>query len=253
MKITFLGTSHGDPTLTRQQSATLLKTQDRYYLIDAGDGTTTSLIRSGVLPAMISGIFITHMHSDHSAGLPLILEQTIKRRNKYPDINPAVRLPDPKAKQILQAWLELNSVPNVQSLDIQTYQEGFFYDDGFIKIEAFPTKHLEWSTKNPDLKSYSFKITAENKNFLFTGDLCGDFSDFPFDAASGSDLLVSELVHFPIEKAYEQLKDLKIGRLVFNHLSNRWQDPKEIPYALELFNSVPYPVEFSYDGMSIEI
>jgi ribonuclease BN (tRNA processing enzyme) len=193
------------------------------------------------------------MHLDHSGGLPGILEQTIKYRKKYPDIDPAVRLPDPKAEPIIRSWIGINSVPNVQSLDIQTYREGVFYDDGFVRMEAFPTKHLEWAAKDPELKSYSFRITAENRRVLFTGDLCGDFSDFPFDAASGSDLLVSELVHFPIEKAYEHLKNLKIGRLIFNHLANRWQDPKEIPYALELFQSVPYPVEFSRDGMSIEI
>ena len=253
MKITFLGTSHGDPTQTRQQSAALLETQGRYYLIDAGDGAATRMIRSGIFPAMITGIFITHMHLDHSSGLPVILEQAIKHRKKYPNIDPAVRLPDPRAEKILRSWIEINGVPKVQSLDIQTSREGIFYDDGFIKMEAFQTKHLEWSAKNPELKSYSFRITAEGKRCLFTGDLCGDFSDFPFDAASDSDLLVSELVHFPIEKAYEYLKDLKIGRLIFNHLANRWQDSKEIPYALGLFKSVPYPVEFGYDGMSIEV
>ena len=75
MNITFLGTSSGVPTLTRNVSSLALKlTQTaEVWLFDCGEGTQHQLMKSDIKSSQIKKIFITHMHGDHIYGLPGLL------------------------------------------------------------------------------------------------------------------------------------------------------------------------------------
>ena len=75
MKITFLGTSSGVPTLTRNVSSLALKLSQtaEVWLFDCGEGTQHQLMRSNIKSSQIKKIFITHMHGDHIYGLPGLL------------------------------------------------------------------------------------------------------------------------------------------------------------------------------------
>ena len=75
MNITFLGTSSGVPTLTRNVSSLALKLSQtaEVWLFDCGEGTQHQLMKSNVKSSQIKKIFITHMHGDHIYGLPGLL------------------------------------------------------------------------------------------------------------------------------------------------------------------------------------
>ena len=75
MNITFLGTSSGVPTLTRNVSSLALKLSQKaeVWLFDCGEGTQLQLMRSNIKSSQIKKIFITHMHGDHIYGLPGLL------------------------------------------------------------------------------------------------------------------------------------------------------------------------------------
>ncbi len=75
MNITFLGTSSGVPTLTRNVSSLALKLSQRaeVWLFDCGEGTQHQLIKSHIKSSQIKKIFVTHMHGDHIYGLPGLL------------------------------------------------------------------------------------------------------------------------------------------------------------------------------------
>ena len=69
MKITFLGTSHGVPSASRYCSSALVECGDNVYLIDGGAPVADLLIRYGIPYEKLRGVFVTHMHSDHTFGL----------------------------------------------------------------------------------------------------------------------------------------------------------------------------------------
>jgi len=75
VNITFLGTSSGVPTLTRNVSSLALKLSQKaeVWLFDCGEGTQHQLMKSNIKSSQIKKIFITHMHGDHIYGLPGLL------------------------------------------------------------------------------------------------------------------------------------------------------------------------------------
>lgn len=75
MKITFLGTSSGMPTVQRNVTAAALAPAQgkRWYLIDCGEATQHQLLRTSLSMLHLRAIFITHVHGDHCYGLPGLL------------------------------------------------------------------------------------------------------------------------------------------------------------------------------------
>ncbi len=75
MQITFLGTSSGVPTRSRNVSALAVRLPQRpeIWLFDCGEGTQHQFLRSELRTSQLRKIFITHMHGDHIYGLPGLL------------------------------------------------------------------------------------------------------------------------------------------------------------------------------------
>lgn len=71
MQITFLGTSSGVPTRSRNVSSIALRLPQRaeVWLFDCGEGTQHQFLRSDLKVSQLSRIFITHLHGDHIFGL----------------------------------------------------------------------------------------------------------------------------------------------------------------------------------------
>ncbi len=74
MRLVFLGTSAGAPTRERNVSSVALVHDDgEVWLVDCGEATQHQLLRSPVRPARIRKILLTHLHGDHSFGVPGLL------------------------------------------------------------------------------------------------------------------------------------------------------------------------------------
>lgn len=71
MKLTLLGTGGGgSPRLERAGAAVLVSVGDHRLLFDCGPSATVQLLRSGVRPASVGPVFLTHHHFDHIVDLP---------------------------------------------------------------------------------------------------------------------------------------------------------------------------------------
>ena len=64
-----LGTGNPLPDPRRAGASTLLRAGDDRWLVDAGRGVCMRLAAAGVLPVMLGGVLLTHLHSDHICDL----------------------------------------------------------------------------------------------------------------------------------------------------------------------------------------
>jgi len=68
-EVTILGSSSATPVFNRNPSAQLLNCNEKFYLIDCGEGTQQQLTKYNLKAARIDYIFISHLHGDHYFGL----------------------------------------------------------------------------------------------------------------------------------------------------------------------------------------
>lgn len=99
-KLTFLGTSAGVPTRRRNVTSLALQigASRRWWMVDCGEATQHRLQRLPLSVHDLDGICITHVHGDHSYGLPGLLASASMTGRKRPLI---VVAPAP-----IRAWID---------------------------------------------------------------------------------------------------------------------------------------------------
>ena len=73
LRMILLGVGTGVPDQDRDNTHMVWETPDGLLLIDAGGSTFQRLLRAGLDPMQLTGIFLTHSHTDHINGLPGLL------------------------------------------------------------------------------------------------------------------------------------------------------------------------------------
>jgi ribonuclease Z len=70
IRVTLLGTGRPDPTIDRFGPSTLVQAGSETLLFDCGRGATQRLWQLRIPMSRIGAVFFTHLHSDHTVGLP---------------------------------------------------------------------------------------------------------------------------------------------------------------------------------------
>jgi ribonuclease BN (tRNA processing enzyme) len=197
-----LGTAGGPlPRADRAQSSNLLVVNGALYLIDAGGSVTSRVVQSGHDFRKVGKIFITHPHSDHTAGLAtLMVSQWEYQRAEPTDVygggvealvKGALAYLTPNAEI---RWAEGKKRPMADTFKGHDIAAGIVYQDPNIKVTAVENTHFQFQPGTPPYgryKSFSYRFDAPDRSFLFTGDT--GWSDAVIELAKGTDVLVTEV------------------------------------------------------------
>jgi len=158
-QIVFLGTGMPRPTPDRQGPALAIVVDGKAYLVDAGVGLVrqaNAACIAGVSALKVEDLhiaFITHLHSDHTLGLPDLIFTPWVMGRKLP-----LELYGPSgikemAAGILKAYEQDEDIrirgleganTNGYKVNAHEIKPGVVYQDGAVKVTAFPVEHGSW-------------------------------------------------------------------------------------------------------------
>ena len=202
-KLIVLGSGTPNPDPNRAGSAYAVVVNETPYLIDFGPGVirraaSLSPPWGGKIEAMtvknFEHAFLTHIHSDHSAGLAdLLLTPWIMGRDKKLNLYGPKGL-EQMASSTLEAFEDdINyRIYGTQPSNKMGYKfnfylltEGLIYQDENVSVEAFTVPHGSFDD------AYGFRFTTEDKVIVFSGDTGPSKTLEKF--AAGADILVHEV------------------------------------------------------------
>ena len=249
MKLITLGTSHGDPTLTRFNSALVLQVGSACYLFEAGAPVNALMIRRDLPFANLKAVFVSHSHEDHIGGLPGLIKSLVKRPE--PGQHTDIFLPEQLTIDGVMAFMRAtHRLWPDELLDFKVISIGEIYRDENIVVEALPTLHM--SNENMNVPSFAFVVTAENKRLVFTGDISRTLKDLPLEALSTPAVCIMECQHYDPAQAGEYLRKLPIEKFIGVHVSNKWDSLGEAAF-IEALGKPDFPVTVAEDGMEFEL
>ena len=225
MKIHIWGCLSGtEPMPGKHHTSWALEKDGLLYWFDAGENCARAAHLQGYDVRKIRKLFISHSHGDHTGGLYHLFwvmrkRNYLDRRNgEVPEVEVEVIAPDPELIELVKAQLSfLESSPGKLRIAVRKTQPGILCDENGVTVEALRNHHIE-----PDVRgrgsSWSFRIRAEGKTVVYSGDVRSTADIAPF-LEEGCDLLLMETGHHSAPELCRvwQEKAYAIGRVVFMH------------------------------------
>jgi ribonuclease BN (tRNA processing enzyme) len=200
VEIVFLGTGSPVPNADRQGPSLAIVANGKAYLVDAGSGfvrQANSAFQRGIpalRPPDLDIAFLTHLHSDHTLGLPdLIFTPWIQERTK------PLRLYGPEGTKEMSAHILEAFKEDIQvrtsglehgnmtgyKVDAHDVQPGTVYQDGNVSVKAFLVKHGSWK------EALGYRFEAGGKSIVVSGDTSP--AESVVQACAGCDALIHEV------------------------------------------------------------
>jgi ribonuclease BN (tRNA processing enzyme) len=201
-RLVILGTGNPNTDPERSGPATAVVVDDRAYLIDAGPGVVrraAKAARDREIPALraqgLNHVFITHLHSDHTVGLPdLLYTPWVLDR---PDPLQVFGPPGIQGMMdgIGDAWsddiqLRINGLePREHNREgyrpiVREVLPGLIFEDDLVRVFAIRVNHGSW--ENP----YAYRFEGPDRTIVISGDTAP--SEALVEACNGCDILVHE-------------------------------------------------------------
>ncbi|HXU09681.1 MAG TPA: MBL fold metallo-hydrolase [Blastocatellia bacterium] len=192
------GTPNADPD--RSGPATAIVVNDTPYLIDFGPGVVrraAAAFRKGIKGLEVkklSRAFATHLHSDHTAGLPdLILTPWVLERAAPLEVYGPQGIAA-MTSHILEAYREDIDIrlrggepSNKTGYKVVAHEikPGVIYKDANVTVKAFRVDHGSWR------EAYGFRFETPDRTIVISGD-CQP-SQSIIENCNGCDVLIHEV------------------------------------------------------------
>lgn len=199
-RLVLLGVGTPNPDPDRSGPATAIVVNGSAYLVDFGPGVVRRAAQArldkGVAeldPVNIKTVFLTHLHSDHTAGYPdLILTPWTMGRQKPLEVYGPKGLKN-MTNHILKAYREDIAIrrdgmekasKSGWQVNAHEIKPGVVYKDANVTVTAFPTRHGEWK------ESFGYRFDTVDRSIVISGDTTP--VQAVIDACRGCDILVHE-------------------------------------------------------------
>lgn len=199
-KVVLLGTGTPNAEPDRSGPAVAIIVNNTSYLIDAGPGIVrraSAAYQKGIKALDFTNLktaFITHLHSDHTVGLPdLIFTPWVLGRNEPLELYgpPGIRS---MVEHIIKAYqedirLRLKGLepanPEGYKVNVHEIEPGMVYEDDNIRVRAFPVKHGSWK------HAFGFRFESPDRTIVISGDTIP--TESLVEQAKGCDVLIHEV------------------------------------------------------------
>ena len=198
--VVLLGTGTPNPDPNRMGPALAVVVDDRAYLVDFGPGVVrraAAAYEAGISALDVTTLdiaFLTHLHSDHTAGYPdLVLSPWVMGRRRPLTVYgpPGIAA---MTEHLLAAY-QMDRTARVcgrEPIDAAGYgviaieiEPGVCYEDERVCVEAFGVNHGDmWL-------ALGYQFTTSDRRIVISGDTAPD--DTLLDLWHGCDLLVHEV------------------------------------------------------------
>jgi ribonuclease BN (tRNA processing enzyme) len=198
-QVVMLGTGNPNADPDRSGPAVAVIVNGHSYLVDCGPGIVrraAAASRQGV-PGLempkLRMLFLTHLHSDHTLGLPdLIFTPWVLGRTDHLTVY-GPRGTGDMTKNILAAWKKDIEVRTEGSqhgnqtgylVDVHEIEPGVVYKDENVTVTAFLVKHGSWD------QSFGYRFDTPDRSIVISGDTAP--ADAVIKACNGCDVLLHE-------------------------------------------------------------
>lgn len=203
-KVVLLGTGNPNPSPYQSGCSVAIVVNNQAYIVDFGPGLVRKASAmtpeyggkiSGLAAGKLNRAFLTHLHSDHTAGYAdLILTPWVMGRSEPLEVWGPEGISD-MTGYLLKAYdadIKYRIYGDEPGNDTgwrvvcnEIKKEGLIYSDMNVKVEAFPVKHGTWPN------AWGFRFTTPDKKIVISGDTspCDKLVEY----AQGADILIHEV------------------------------------------------------------
>ena len=203
-QIVMLGTGTPNPFPDRSGPSIAIVVNDEPYLIDFGPGVVRQASAmspeyggtvKGLAVEKIKHAFLTHLHSDHTVGLPdlILTAWTVGRDSPLKLFGPEGS--KHMADKVLEAYEEdiryrlySEQPANNEGWRVQTQEireTGLVFEDDNVRVEAFRVPHGSWP------EAWGYRFTTPDTVIVVSGDTAP--SDVLKRYSQGADVLIHEV------------------------------------------------------------
>ncbi len=197
-RVTLLGTGSPPPLMNRFGPGVLVQAGGQTLLVDCGRGVTQRLFQLGLKLGAVNKLFITHLHSDHTVGIP-DLWLTGWLPTPYAQRKGAFQVFGPVGTKNLMENLEKAYEWDIRTriadqklakedvaVSVTEFKDGTVYDREGIKVTAFEVDHGDLIKP-----AFGFRIDYDGRSVVMSGDT--RFNENLIRNATGTDLLIHEV------------------------------------------------------------